>query len=133
MANNIKPRLLVAEDHPSMRAMVISLLQRDFDVVASVASGQAVVEAAQEFMPDVLVLDISMPIMDGPEVAKRLKDLGCNAKVVFLTLYTDAEHLTACQAAGGSAYVSKMRMGTDLIGAISEVLAGRTFVSAGSG
>jgi DNA-binding NarL/FixJ family response regulator len=129
----MKPKLIVAEDHPSMRAMVISLIEHDFDLVASVASGGAAVEAATKFMPDVLILDVSMPILDGPEVARRLKAQGCDAKLVFLSLFTDVDHVTACLAAGGDAYVSKMRMGTDLIGAIKEALAGRTFVSPAQG
>lgn len=125
----MKPKLLVAEDHPAVRAIVVSLLQSDFDLVATVASGQAAVEAANEFTPDVVILDVSMPILDGPDVAKRLKAQGCNAKIVFLTLFSDIDQLRACRDAGGDAYVSKMRMATDLTHAVREVLAGRTFVS----
>jgi len=112
-----------------MRARVASLLQRDFDVVASVAGGLAAVEAASRFLPDLVILDVSMPTLDGPDVARRVKDQGCNAKIVFISVSTDLNHITACLAAGGNAYVSKMRMATDLIDAINEVLAGRRFVS----
>lgn len=125
----MRPRLLLAEDHPAMRARVASLLQCDFDVIASVANGQAAVEAANRLMPDILVLDVSMAILDGPDVARRLKVQGCKAKIVFLSVSRDIDQVTACLAAGGDAYVSKMRMGTDLIYAITEALAGRTFVS----
>jgi two-component system nitrate/nitrite response regulator NarL len=125
----MKPKLLIAEDHPAMRARVASLLQRDFDVVASVAGGLAAVEAASRFLPDLVILDVSMPTLDGPDVARRVKDQGCNAKIVFISVSTDLNHITACLAAGGDAYVSKMRMATDLIDAINEVLAGRRFVS----
>ena len=125
----MKPRLLLAEDHPAMRARVSSLLQCDFDVIGSVANGQAAVEAANRLMPDILVLDVSMPILDGPDVARRLKIQGCKTKIVFLSVSGDIDQVTSCLAAGGDAYVSKMRMGTDLIYAITEVLAGRTFVS----
>ena len=112
--------------------MVVSLLECDFDVVASVANGQAALEAANKFMPDVLVLDISMPILDGPEVARHLRAQGCHAKIVFLS-FLDVDTVTAFLAAGGAAYVSKMRMATDLIFAIKEVMSGRTFVSPGAG
>ena len=125
----MKPKLLIAENHPAMRARVASLLQRDFDVVASVAGGLAAVEAASRFLPDLVILDVSMPILDGPDVARRLKAQGCNAKIVFISVSKDLDQITACLAAGGDAYVSKMRMGTDLIPAITEVLAGRGFVS----
>ena len=125
----MKPKLLIAENHPTMRAKVASLLQCDFDVVATVAGGLEAVEAACDFLPDLVILDVSMPILDGLEVARRLKAQGCNAKIVFISVSQDPNQITACLAAGGDAYVSKMRMGTDLIFAINEVLAGRRFVS----
>jgi DNA-binding NarL/FixJ family response regulator len=125
----MKPKLLIAEDHPAMNARIASLLQPDFDVVASVAGGLAAVEAASHFAPDLVILDVSMPILDGPDVARRLKAQGCNSKIVFISVSKDLNQITACLAAGGDAYVSKMRMGTDLIYAITEVLAGRRFVS----
>lgn len=98
-------------------------------MVASVAGGLAAVEAASQFLPDLVVLDVSMPILDGPDVARCLKAQGCNAKIVFISMSMDVNQITACLAAGGDAYVSKMQMGTDLIDAITEVLAGRRFVS----
>ena len=125
----MKPKLLIAENHPAMRARVASLLQRDFDVIASVAEGLAAVEAASRFLPDLVILDVSMPTLAGPDVAMRVKAQGCNAKIVFISVSTDLNQITACLAAGGDAYVSKMRMATDLIHAITEVLAGRRFVS----
>ena len=125
----MKPKLLIAENHPTMRAKVASLLQCDFDVVASVAGGLEAVEAASHFLPDLVILDVSMPILDGPDVARRLKAQGCNAKIVFISVSKDLDQITACLAAGGDAYVSKMRMATDLICAITEVLGGRRFFS----
>lgn len=125
----MKPKLLVAEDHPAMRARVISLLNNDFDVIGSVADGQAAVEAADKLIPDILILDFSMPNLNGIDVARRLRAHGCKAKIVFLSVFVDVDQVTACFAAGGDACVSKMRMATDLISAITQVLAGRTFVS----
>lgn len=125
----MKPKLLIAENHPAMREKVASLLQYEFDVVASVAEGMAAVEATSHFLPDLVILDVCMPVLDGREVAQRVKSQGCNAKVVFMSVSMDLNQITACLAAGGDAYVSKMRLGTDLIYAITEVLAGRRFVS----
>jgi DNA-binding NarL/FixJ family response regulator len=125
----MKPKLLIAEDHGPMRAKVVSLLERDFEVVANVAGGPAAVEEASKLMPDLLILDVSLPILDGPDVARRLKAQGCDAKIVFISVSNDLNQIRACLAAGGDAYVSKMRMVTDLIYAITEVFAGRTFVS----
>jgi DNA-binding NarL/FixJ family response regulator len=133
MADKMKPKLLIAEDHPAMRAMVTSLLQRDFDVVAIVANGEAAVEAANNLLPDVLVLDVSMPILNGTDAARRLKLQGCKAKIVFLSVSSDVDQVAACFAAGGVAYVSKTQMDIDLVYAITEVLAGREFVSPGAG
>lgn len=112
-----------------MRAKLVSLLKRDFEVVASVAEGAAAVEEAAKLMPDLLILDVSLPVLDGLDVARRLKAQGCKAKIVFISVSKDLNQITACLAAGGDAYVSKMRMGTDLIYAITEVFAGREFVS----
>ena len=125
----MKPKLLIVENHPAMRAKVASLLQPDFDVVASVPEGLAALEAASRFLPDLVILDVSMPILDGPDVARRLKAQGCNAKIVFISVARNLDQIMACLEAGGDAYVSKIRLATDLIYAISEVLAGRRFVS----
>lgn len=125
----MKPKLLIAENHPAMRARVASLLQQEFEVVASVAGGMAAVEATSNFLPDLIILDVCMPVLDGPQVAQRVKSLGCKAKIVFMSVSMDLNQITACLEAGGDAYVSKMRMHTDLIHAITEVLAGRRFVS----
>jgi len=125
----MKPKLLIAENHPGMRAKVASLLQRDFDVIASVAEGLAAVEVTSKFLPDLVILDVSMPVLDGRDVARRLKSQGDRPKIVFISVSKDVNQIAACLAAGGDAYVSKMRMGSDLIPAITEVLAGRGFVS----
>jgi len=125
----MKPKLLIAEDHLAMRAKVAGLLNGGFDVVALVGNGDSAVEAANRLIPDVLVLDVSMPILNGPDVARRLKAQGCKAKIVFLSVSTDVDQINTCFRAGGDAYVSKMRMATDLSYAITEALAGRTFVS----
>jgi DNA-binding NarL/FixJ family response regulator len=128
IADNMRLKLLVADDNPSMRAMLVSMLQCDFDLVGIVANGQEAVEAASKLMPDVLIFDISMPILDGIEAAMRLKAQGCNAKIVFVS-FMDVDPVKAFIAAGGAAFVSKSRIATDLVLAIREVLAGRIFVS----
>jgi len=124
-----KLKVLIAEDHPAMRARVDSFLQDDFDVVASVTNGKAAVEAANKLMPDILILDVLMPILNGTDAVSRLKAEGCKAKIVFISASMEVEQVEACFAAGGDACVSKMRIATDLMDAITEALAGRTFVS----
>jgi DNA-binding NarL/FixJ family response regulator len=79
--------------------------------------------------PDVIITDISMPILNGIEAAKQLKESGSPAKVVFLTVHSDPDFVRACLNAGASGYLVKLRMATDLLPAIREALAGRIFLS----
>jgi DNA-binding NarL/FixJ family response regulator len=125
----IRSRVLIADDLPPVLATVASLLEETFDVVAMEADGQAALGAAIKLEPDLLVLDISMPILSGIEVAQELKRLGNRAKIVFLTVHEDPDILNACHAAGGLGYVIKVRMDSDLIPAMEEALAGRQFSS----
>jgi DNA-binding NarL/FixJ family response regulator len=128
-----KLKVLVAEDHQTMRTWVTTFLQRDFEVVASVTNGRAAIEAANKLTPDILILDVLMPILNGTDAVSHLKLGACKAKIVFISASMATEQVKACFAAGGDACVSKMRMGTDLIYAIREVLAGRVFVSPETG
>jgi DNA-binding NarL/FixJ family response regulator len=129
MSEETRVRLLVAEDHPAMRRMIVNLLLGDFDVVASVRGGPSAIEAANKLRPDLLVLDVAMPLMDGTEVAKTLKRQGSKAKIIFLSVSDSADQVASCIDAGADAFVTKMRMVTDLRLAIDEVLAGRSFFS----
>ena len=122
-------RVLVADDHARILKAVSALLAKSFDVVDLVADGRAALQAALKLDPDLIVLDVSMPGMSGIEVARELKRRRTRAQVVFLTVHQDAEILASCLAVGGLGYVVKELMGSDLIPAINEALAGREFVS----
>jgi CheY-like chemotaxis protein len=115
-----KPRVVVAEDHRDMREMIVKILQRDFDVVTSVKTGPAAIEATNSLNPDVLVVDVRMHGLDGADVVKRLMDLGSKAKIVFVSVSMDPAQIALCLAAGGAAYVSKMRMASELTVASAE-------------
>lgn len=125
-----RARILVAEDHELMRDQVVRLLRRDFEVVAAVTNGEALLEAAARLNPDVCVLDISMPVLNGIETATHLKKTSSPAKVIFLTIHNDSDSVGAAFKSGADGYVFKTRMAADLIIAVREVLAGRTFLSA---
>jgi DNA-binding NarL/FixJ family response regulator len=125
----IRSRVLIADDLPPVLATVASLLEESFDVVAMESDGRAALKATLQLEPALVVLDISMPILSGIEVALELKRLGNTAKVVFLTVHEDADILQTCHAAGGLGYVVKVRMDSDLILAMEEALAGREFTS----
>jgi DNA-binding NarL/FixJ family response regulator len=107
----------------------VSLLQSSFEVVGIVHDGRALVSEARRLHPDVIVLDISMPIMTGIEAAHELHKSGSTAKLVFLTVHQEAAFVHKCFPEGGIAYVIKSRMVTDLIPAIQEALSDHSFVS----
>ena len=123
------PRILLADDHPEMLKKVAQLLEGDFEVVAAVENGERLIEAAINLDPDLIVLDISMPVLNGIEAACRLKESASRAKVIFLTMHEDPGFVTAAFSAGALAYVLKARLVTDLIPAIREVLQGHVFAS----
>jgi DNA-binding NarL/FixJ family response regulator len=124
-----RTRVVVAEDLPPVLTTVVALLRESFDVVGAVCDGQAALETTLKLEPDLVVLDISMPLMSGIEVAQELKKLGNRAKIVFLTVHEDNDILKTCQSAGGLGYVIKLLMDTDLVPAINEALAGNRFTS----
>jgi DNA-binding NarL/FixJ family response regulator len=124
-----RKRVLVADDLAPVLSTVTALLRESFDVVGTVSDGRAALEATLKLEPDVVVLDISMPLMSGIEVAEELSRQGNNAKIVFLTVHEDQDILNTCRAAGGLGYVIKVLMDTDLVPAMNKALAGHPFTS----
>ena len=124
-----KVRVLLADDHEAVLARLRSILGEDFDVVGAVSNGQDAVEQVQRLDPDVLVIDIAMPILDGLQAVARLRTKKCRTKIVFLTVHEDLDFVGAAFSAGASGYVTKSHVSTDLVPAIREALEGRTFVS----
>jgi DNA-binding NarL/FixJ family response regulator len=131
LAGPSKPtRVLLVDDSDAMLARASMVLSRDCVIVGAVKDGLAALEAAKALRPDVIVLDISMPGMTGLEVAACLRQEGITAAVVFLTVHDDEEFVRAARSAGGTGYVVKLRLASDLMPAVQEARAGRTFVSA---
>jgi len=124
-----RPRVLVADDHRAMLDSLVRLLARDFDVVAAVSDGIAAVSEAELLEPDLLVLDIAMPGLNGIAAAARLKAHGSRAKVVFVTNMRDREFVQESLALGDVGFVVKDRLVADLLPAVRQVLAGETFIS----
>ena len=112
-----------------MLAQAVNRLTGTFEIVGSVSNGLDLLKLAAQLNPDVVVLDITMPDMDGIEVARQLRRVGCQAKLVFLTVHNDADYVQAAFQAGGIAYVLKSRLASDLVTGIREALAGRNFIS----
>jgi len=124
-----KLRVLLADDHRPFLNMVESLLKPTCEVVGSVSDGQSLFDAARHFEPDVIVTEISMPILSGIEAGKQLSESGCAARIIFLTVHSDSDFVQACLATGARGYVLKPRIMSDLLFAIQEALAGRVFIS----
>ena len=121
--------VLIADDHFAVLESVVPMLKPFFNVVGTASDGKAAVEAEDRLHPDVVILDISMPVMSGIDAAKQMRKQGSKARIVFLTVHEDTDILAAAKAAGGKGYVVKSRLGTDLIPAIKDALAGEDFVS----
>jgi|SRR6516164_2163461 DNA-binding NarL/FixJ family response regulator len=124
-----KFRVLLADDHETIRAQVRSVLSKEFDVVGAVTNGQDAVEEVHRLDPDVLVIDISMPILNGLQAASQLQSTKCRTKVVFLTVHEDQDFVAAAFSVGASGYVTKSHVTTDLVPAIRDAIEGRTYIS----
>ena len=125
----VRPKLLLADDHTMFSQGLKSLLEDEFDLVGDVGDGQALVEAADRLNPDVILVDISMPVMNGLDAVRQLKKQGVTAKIVFLTMHADDRLLAEAFRCGGSGYVLKQSAGEELIFAIRHVLAGNKYVT----
>jgi DNA-binding NarL/FixJ family response regulator len=124
-----KVRVLLADDHEPVLARVRSVLGDEFEIVGEVTNGRDAVKEVQRLDPDVLVIDISMPVLDGLQAVSNLQSTCRRTKVVFLTVHEDQDFVAAAFAVGASGYVTKSHLTTDLVPAIREALEGHTYVS----
>jgi len=128
-ANTRCPRILWADDFPEMFEQADKWLRYDYEIVGLARDGAEALKLCLALDPDILLLDLSMPILCGLEVATRLKELDCRSKIVFVTGQKDPDYVEAAFSLGASGYVLKCRIGTDLLPAIDAALNGSTFVS----
>ena len=124
-----RPRLLLAEDHADTAERLRKLLRADFDVIASVEDGDALVDAAERLSPDVIVTDIAMAKVDGIAAAVLIRRHDANARIVFVTVHAESMLVEAGLEAGALGYVLKDAAGDELVTAIRAALAGRQYVS----
>jgi DNA-binding NarL/FixJ family response regulator len=124
-----RPRIFLADDHADFLAVVARLIEDEFDVIRTFQDGQAIVDAKDALDSDLLVMDISMPRLNGIEAARQLRAAGCRAKVVFLTVHKDQDYVRSAFATGAMGYVVKDRLAMDLVPALREALADHRFVS----
>lgn len=124
-----RPRIFLADDHSEFLRAEITLLQPHFDLVGTARDGATLVSEVQRLKPDVVVVDITMPIFNGIEAVHRLVAAGTTAKFVALTVHVEEEFVKACVAEGILGYVAKSRMKAHLVPAIQTVLGGLPYVS----
>ncbi len=113
-----------------MLAQIAGILGKSFDVVGTVGDGLRLLESAGRLEPDVIVLDITMPGVDGFGAARSLKRAGCRSRLVFLTVHEDPDFAREAMSLGADGYVVKSRLASEIVIAIQEAVAGRKFVSA---
>ena len=124
-----RKRILLADDHLAIIEEIRALLQDTYDVVGAVENGKTLVEAAQRLGPDLIICDISMPLMNGFEAVSKLRALGLPVRVIFLSVQSSAAYVKKARSLNASGYVLKVYSGEQLPIAISKVLAGETYFS----
>ena len=126
-----KPRVVMADDHVLLLEALVGVLQPEFDVVATASDGQALLEAVAAHDPDVAVLDVGMPRLDGMAAASQLRANAPETRLVFLTMHADSAMAAQALRMGASAYVLKSAAASELTHAIREALEGRLYISPG--
>jgi DNA-binding NarL/FixJ family response regulator len=121
--------VLLADDHAIVAQGLASLLSETFDLVGNVGDGRALLEAAKERKPDVIVTDISMPLLNGLDAVRQLKQEGIRSKVIVLTQHKETHYAVEAFRAGVSGYLLKMSAGDELKSAIDEVMQGRAYLT----
>ena len=129
MSPSRRPRVLIADDHTFVAEACVKLLEPEFEVVGVVGDGQALLEKAPDLKPDIIVLDVGMPLLNGLEAGKRIKSLVRTVKIVYLTMNTDLGIAAEAFRLGASGYLLKTSAASELASAIREVLKGKLYVS----
>ena len=123
-------KVMLVDDHELIREGIKQIieLESDIDVIAQVGDGREAVELARKNKPDIILLDINMPEMNGIEVLKRLRDLGIESRVIMLTIHNDREYILETMKIGAEGYVLKDSDAEGLVKAIRDVNAGKTYI-----
>jgi DNA-binding NarL/FixJ family response regulator len=124
----MRPRILLADDHPAVLKATNALLKAQFDIVGNATDGPTLVSEALRLCPDVIVADITLPVLSGIDAARQLRESAPSAKIVFLTVHSEPQFLEACMAEGALGYVLKSHMKVHLILAIRAALVGQTYI-----
>jgi DNA-binding NarL/FixJ family response regulator len=126
-----KPRVLLADDHTLVTEALAKLFEPEFEVVGRLSDGRALLDLAPKLKPDVVVLDLNMPLLNGMDAGQQLKELLPDAKLVVLTASEDLDFANEAIRTWASAFLLKKSAGSELVKAIHEVLKGKSYVAAG--
>lgn len=124
-----KPRVIIADDHTLLVEAFEKLLAPECEIVAKVSDGRALVAAVQQLRPDLVVLDLAMPLLNGLDAARQIKQVRPSVRLVFVTMNEDPDIAAEAFRVGGSAYLLKRSAGAELLTAIGEAMKGRSYVT----
>jgi len=124
-----RTRIILADDHSLLSDAIKNLLEPEFEIVGVFADGHALLEGAEELAPDVIVLDIGMPVVNGLVAGERLKHQLPKVKLIYLTMNLDPDLAAEAFRGGGSGYLLKTSAASELVHAIREVLRGRSYLT----
>jgi len=124
-----RPRVLLADDHTLLLGAFEKLLSPECDIVGQVSDGRALVAAAEKLNPDIVVLDISMPLLNGLEAGRQIKQRARDVRLVFLTMNEDTDLAAEAFRSGASAYLLKRSATSELLTAIHEVMRGHSYIT----
>jgi DNA-binding NarL/FixJ family response regulator len=116
-----KVRLLLADDHPGILQMLACLLSNEHRIVGTVSDGRALITAAAELRPDIVISDIDMPVINGLEAARQLREILPHTKIILMSAHDESEHVARAVASGACAFVSKGRAG-DLRATVNAII-----------
>ena len=124
-----RPRVMLADDHPILTEGIQKILEPRFELIGAVQDGRALLREAERLEPDLVLADISMPLLNGIDAARQLKKTVPRAKIVFLSMHADSAYVSEAFAAGASGYLLKSSFSSELVFALEEVLKGRFYIS----
>jgi DNA-binding NarL/FixJ family response regulator len=127
--NMARPRLLIADDHTLVQQGLSKLLEDDFDIVGFAENGRQLIEMTATVQPDVVLVDIAMPLLNGIDAARQIDKMSPRPKIVFVTVHSDPDYVTEAFRAGANGYILKRSAVSELISSIREVLKGYSYVT----
>jgi DNA-binding NarL/FixJ family response regulator len=125
----MRPRILLADDHRIVAEGLRSLLEPEFELIGIVEDGRALVDASEKLRPDVIIVDISMPLLNGIEAVRQIKKENKDIKVIFLTMHPDVTYAVSAMEAGAQGYVLKHSAPSELTTAVRKALRGKIYIT----